>query len=506
MGENNAKIYPIATKPGIKRDGTQFEGDEYIDAQWVRFQRGLPRKIAGYQRMGKINYLARGCNLYPNNGTAYIHFGASDGVFQLQAPMNGTTVGLTIDRTPAGFTSDSNLLWQFGIMYDAASTTTRIIAHSAPNLTDIDNDTTGQIYLGDATSNSQLTAITGSDVSGGFAILHPYLFYFGSDGLLGWSVENQPTDLSGAGSGEGRVTGGKVLCGTQTRAGAGNAPAGLFWATDALIRATFTGGTTVFNFDRISESYSILSSQCVVEYDGIYYWVGIDRFFAYNGVIQEVPNRMNRNWFFDNLNTEQRQKVWGMKVSEFGEIWWHFPYGDATECNRTIIFNVRENTWYDSEVFRAAGFSPNIYPKPIMFASDANDDGTYSLWRHETGVDRVEGLSNLAIPAWFETSDMFSQPFEQQPNPVPDINMEYFRYEPDFVLDGSMNFQVIGRKYPQSPRVVKQNVNFDSTTEKIDIKAQSRITTFRFESNEAGGNFQMGRPLVLIDAGDKRPG
>ncbi len=39
----------IRSEPGIKRDGTQFEGDNYIDGQWCRFQRGLPRKIGGYR-------------------------------------------------------------------------------------------------------------------------------------------------------------------------------------------------------------------------------------------------------------------------------------------------------------------------------------------------------------------------------------------------------------------------------------------------------------------------
>src|SRR5690606_20004205 len=144
----------------------------------------------------RVNYLARGCNLYPNNGNAYIHFGASEGVFQALAPINGSSIGITNDRTPVGFTADPNLLWQFGVMYDAAAAVTRIIAHSAPNLEDIDNDVTGQIYLGDITAPNALTPISNSDVSGGIAILHPYLFYFGSDGLLGWSDANQPTDLS----------------------------------------------------------------------------------------------------------------------------------------------------------------------------------------------------------------------------------------------------------------------------------------------------------------------
>lgn len=505
MGSDSAKIFPITTLPGIKRDGTIFEGNNYTDGQWVRFQRGLPRKIGGYLRLGRVNELARGCNLYTENGIAYIHYGASSGVFETQALTDGGLIGFVNNRTPSSFVSNDNMLWQFGVMYDATAATTRIIAHAAPNLTNIDNSTTGKIYLGDITGVTALTEITNSDVSGGIAILHPYLFYFGSNGRLGWSNANQPSDLSGGDSGEARVTGGKILCGTQTRAGAGNAPAGLFWATDALIRATFTGGTTLFNFDRIAESYSILSSQCVVEYDGIYYWIGVDRFFAYNGVIQEVPNKMNRNYFFDNLNMSQRQKVWGTKVSAFGEIWWHYPFGDSDECNAVIIFNVRENIWYDTSLSRCAGASASIYPFPIMFDPVANDDGTYNLWKHEIGTDQVQESQSLAIRSYFETSDFFSQPFEDGTKAVTDNSMEVFRFEPDFVLSGDMALEVFGRKYPQDDKILKQTEIFDEETPKIDIKSQSRIMTLRFESNESGGDYQQGRPLLLIDGSDLRP-
>ena len=35
-------VVQLKSIPGIKRDGTKFEGDVYVDGQWVRFQRGLP--------------------------------------------------------------------------------------------------------------------------------------------------------------------------------------------------------------------------------------------------------------------------------------------------------------------------------------------------------------------------------------------------------------------------------------------------------------------------------
>jgi hypothetical protein len=134
-----------------------------------------------------------------------------------------------------------------------------------------------------------------------------------------------------------------------------------------------------WRYDLISSQSSILSSQSVIEYDGIYYWCGVDRFLLYNGVVKEIPNVMNQNYFFDNLNYDAREKVWVSKVPRFGEIWWFYPRGNATECTDAIIYNVRENTWYDAGealgAQRSAGFFSQVFPFPISADWNTNSSG-----------------------------------------------------------------------------------------------------------------------------------
>jgi hypothetical protein len=89
----------------------------------------------------------------------------------------------------------------------------------------------------------------------------------------------------------------------------------------------------------------------------------------YNGVVKEIPNPVNQNYFFDNLNYAQRQKVWVTKVPRYGEIWWYYPRGDSTECNDAIIYNIRENTWYDAGTAigarRSAGYFSQVFHWPV---------------------------------------------------------------------------------------------------------------------------------------------
>jgi len=226
-------------------------------------------------------------------------------------------------------------------------------------------------------------------VSGGVVSLHPYVVVYGNAGLLKNCSAGDPTDWNSPDANEVNVATGKIVKGLPVRGGS-NSPSGLFWSLDSLVRMSFIGGAGTpaqyWRYDIISSQTSILSSQCVIEYDGIYYWIGTDRFLLYNGVVKEIPNGMNQNWFFDNLNYTQRQKVWATKVPRFGEVWWFYPRGDSEECNDAIIYNVRENVWYDAGqavgARRSAGYFSQVFRFPVNASSD---------------IDAVGGINELTI-------------------------------------------------------------------------------------------------------------
>jgi len=214
------------------------------------------------------------------------------------------------------------------------------------------------------------------DVSGGVVSLHPYIFVYGNNGFLKNCSAGNPSNWVGLDSNEVNVATGKIVQGLAVRGGS-NSPSGLFWSLDSLIRVSYIGGAGTppqfWRYETVSGQSSIMSSQSVVEYDGIYYWCGVDRFLLYGGTVKEIPNDFNQNYFFDNLNYSQRQKVWATKVPRFGEIWWFYPRGTSTECNDAVIFNVRSGAWYDAGqalgARRSAGYFSMVFPYPIMAQS-----------------------------------------------------------------------------------------------------------------------------------------
>ena len=257
------------------------------------------------------------------------------------------------------------------------------------NTTVVSVSTTSVVISNAATASGTVTVTFDNNVSvsGGVVVLHPYIFVYGNNGLIKNSAAGNPSDWVSADSNETNVASTKVIQGLPVRGGS-NAPSGLFWSLDSLIRVSYTPTTVTISgtpqtfywrYDIISSQSSILSSQSVIEYDGIYYWCGVDRFLLYNGVVKEIPNAFNQNYFFDNLNYAQRNKVYVTKVPRFGEIWWFFPSGSSTECNDAIIYNIRENCWYDAGTAlgarRSAGYFSQVFHYPINAGWEPNATG-----------------------------------------------------------------------------------------------------------------------------------
>ena len=601
----------LRSQPGIKRDGTRFEGDNYVDGQWVRWQRGLPRKMGGYRATQKyLQEISRGFSTFTQMNFVYCHSGSDNYLerFTIDSTANSSIV---TDRTPVSaaatatvtltggaagsvdtitvdgvnimsgsvaFTTNlattaaavaSNInaytsspeytaaavgpvitisaasaagsdpngfvvlvtattitytktnmsggsfayapspenMWMFDYQYDSSTNQNYLIAHAAPNLDCICNDQGGQIFFGEVLGTGLLKSVSlppDANATGGVVSLHPYLFYYGTDGIVGWSVAGEPTNLTGSGSGLARVWGQKIIKGMPLRAGSGSAPAGIFWAFDAVIRATFTGGATVFQFDVIATDTSIISPQCVVDYDGVFFWCGVDRFLMFNGVVREVPNQMNLNYFFDGLNQRQRSKVFAFKVPRYGEVWWCYPRGDATECTHAVIYNVRENTWYDTELpnyGRSAGQFNNSFAAPVLTGVEDSGSG-YRVWVQEQLTDEYDGPNIRPIRSYFETADLSKLVQGQN---------EYLRIttiEPDFVQRGPMTVQVTGRANARAPEVYSTIFTFPENASTpheqiVMLKEQRRELRVRFESNAVYGDYQMGQIIGHLSTGDR---
>ena len=372
------------------------------------------------------------------------------------------------------------------------------------------------VMSANATASATRTLVFDNNVSisGGLVMLHPYLFVYGNYGLIKNCSAGNFNDWTSADSNETSVSTGKVIRGLPLRGGT-TSPAGLFWTTDSVVRVSYSpssvGGVSFFwRYDLLTSQSSIMSSQCIVEYDGIFFWCGVDRFLMYNGVVQEVPNTQNLNWFFDNVNFNQRQKVWCTKVPRWGEIWWFYPRGDATECTDAIIYNVRDKCWYDAGealgARRSAGTFSEVFRFPVWGGTEQNSTGLYTLWQHETGTNQIYLNTVSAIDSFFETPTLGAMTGLVGSNQGAGDNLwtRCERVEPDFVQSQQMYLIVTGKGYADDTDQPSDPYYFDDTTLKVDMREQRREMRLRFGSNTQNGNYFAGKILLSLESGDVR--
>jgi hypothetical protein len=527
-------LFPSTYRPGIKRDGTTFQSDYCTDGQWVRFQRGVVKKVGGMLGInvffpqapvdpataGNIPNIFLLSSLTNPNFYAYIgtNVGNSSRVYRLEFNANFLRIRVGQPLTP-DLGPKTAFMWQFEtVIRDGAR---NIVCFGADNAANIAQNSAPRLYRGpvEAAPNTQLIPVNGINplANGGICYSNPYLFIYGSNGYVAYSATADPLDFTAdrVGGGELTISNDKVIFGSAIRGGS-NSPSLLFWTQGSVVKISNVGDVAVtFKIDVISKSSSILSSRCVVEYDGIFFWIGTDRFFVYNGIVQEMPNTMSLNYFFNNIDLNYRQKVFGVKNTKYGEIWWFYPekgQGNPVQNTRALIYNKRENSWYDTAINRDCGvfFEDQgfmcTFGKPLI-----NPDNYLYVWRHEIDVDQVWYpqalggntqqtdliLSSFTMPTFSWSA---FNPLKQQTGVDRWVDLQ--RIEPDFLMDNDddeMNLVVNTKEYAQSENVASDPITFTRNTEKLDMNVQGRHMNFTFSSNR---NFEMGYTMILLGIGD----
>lgn len=531
-----ANLFPLLYKSGIKRDGTKFQGEYCTDGQWVRFQNGAVEKIGGMQALNAFQNKPVGA-VIPTIFIAVSTSGENQH-FYIAAPNNLYKVAVTpnfqvvlqggVDYVPivrTGLPAGNNWLWQFEIVPRAvgaagASVRTLVVygCQTAANITQNSQPYLAHVPIESAPFNQPLTSVPiPAQASGGICYAAPYLFFYGANGFVGYSRPADPVALNGAGSGSFTlISGDKVIYGAAIRGGT-NSPAVLFWTLSSVVKVVNVGDQQVdFKTDLIFKGSSILSSRSVVEYDSLFFWLGTDRFFIYNGLTSKLKNVINQKYFFDNIDLSKRQLVHGVKHPSKSEIWWYYPEKNQPAdvgCTRAIIYNVEENSWYDTAITRDSTYyftdtgSFFSYGLPII-----NPDNRYYLWKHEVGdnqsipainIGAVLPARNSFIPGFIVTPTISWTAF----NPMKQATgvdrwVEIKTIEPDFEIPaGFVNIIINTKEYAQSPLVQSNPFVCFSDTRKIDTNIQGRHMSFTIGSNNY---FSMGHVMISLATGDGR--
>lgn len=516
-------LYPIIYKPGIKKDGTLFQSEYCTNGFWVRFQNGMIKKIGGMKsapRTVNINDRINTIFAIPDGDQLYCYMGGSINIYSVRIDKQFNNAAYQVPLVP----NQNNVMWNVEKVIDKTNNVPYLAFLATNNLSNIFDDSQAKLFRAipatPGTVQNDIPNINPS-ANGGLVYAEPYLFIYGSNGYVQYSAFNDPFDFdpnnanvvaANRSSNFSISASDKIIYGAQIRGGT-YSPTLLFWTLRALILARNVGeDQLVFKSEKISD-ITIMSSKCVIEDSGVFYWIGTDDFYVFTGVVNRIPNPLNKRYFFDNVDMNKRQMIYAVK-NDRREILWPYPEkanaGDPNiGCTRAVVYNIPENTWFDTPIYRDAAFYSKEFGLTLSYGKPITglDTNNY-LWLHEIGFNQQRWNSNTNLFVQEDIISYFTTPFFSWTafNPLKQATgtdkwVILKRLEPDFKSSEfyKMQLTVNTRKYPQSAEVNYGPYDFAYNTDKINLNVQGRNMTLTFASPN---DFEMGHVLTLLGVGD----
>ena len=280
------------------------------------------------------------------------------------------------------------------------------------------------------------------------------------------------------------------------------------WTDQALYSLQYLGPPYVWSTQLLADNISIVSPNAAAMASGVTYWMGVDKFYKYDGRVQTLRCDLLRHIYSD-INTLQYDQVFASTNEGFNEVWWFYCSSGSYSIDRYAIYNYTEDIWYYGNMARTAWLDTGLRDYPI--AATYN----YNIVNQEQGVDDNETGTTLPIEASI-TSAQFD---------IGDGHNFAFVYRmiPDLTFRGStsgttpsvtMYLQGLnnsGSGVSQSGNAAvtytgtaPSVINVDEFTGQLYIRIRGRQMQMKITSSALGVQWQLGAPRIDIRPDGRR--
>lgn len=328
--------------------------------------------------------------------------------------------------------------------------------------------------------------------------------------LVRWSdqesaVDWTPTATNQAGSIR-LSQGSMIVAATQSRQEL------LVWTDTALYAMQYLGPPAVWGTQLLGANVSIVSPHAAVVASGVAYWMGVDKFYKYDGRVQTLRCDL-RQHIFNNLNRDQIQQVFCGTNEGFNEVWWFYPSTDSNKVDSYAVYNYAEDIWYYGTMERTAWIDSGLRSTP--------EAATYGgvIVAHETGVDDNETEVTKPIKAYVASTEFdiddghnFGFVWRLLPDitfrgsemPMGETPTATFTLTP--LRNSGSGYTTPGSVAGSSSADVRRAAvtPVEEFTGQVNIRVRGRQMTLRVESDQVGCTWQLGAPRVDIRPDGRR--
>ena len=254
----------------------------------------------------------------------------------------------------------------------------------------------------------------------------------------------------------------------------------------------------------LGDNISIIGPNAVALASGIVYWMGVDKFYSYDGRVQTLKCDLRR-YVFQDFNAAQSAQVCAGTNEGFNEVWWFYCSANSTTIDRYVVFNYAENVWYYGTMARTAWLDSGLLDYPLA--------ATYSnnLVFHENGLDDNETGTPQPLNAYISSSEfdigdghnfgfvwriLPDLTFENSTANTPTVNMTLY----GLYNSGSGSIDSAGQNVLKGSNYVIT----EEFTGQIYTRVRGRQMIFKIASDQVGTTWQLGAPRIDIKPDGRR--
>jgi len=276
----------------------------------------------------------------------------------------------------------------------------------------------------------------------------------------------------------------------------------------ALYSLQYQGAPFVWGAQLLGDNVSIVGPNAAIIASGVVYWMGVDKFYKYDGRVQTLSCDLRR-YVFQDFNSLQSQQVYCGTNEGFNEVWWFYPSENSNTTDRYVVYNYLENIWYYGNMGRSAWLDSGLLPFPV-----ATTYNNYIV-NHEDGVNDDETGTPVPLAANISSSEFDIQDghsFGYVWRVIPDLTFENSTTsdtgeQPKVTMTlYPMEFSGSGVGNPGAENVVKSS-SYNITekyTGQVYTRVRGRQLIFEISSNQLGTTWQLGAPRIDIKPDGRR--
>jgi hypothetical protein len=276
----------------------------------------------------------------------------------------------------------------------------------------------------------------------------------------------------------------------------------------AVYSLQYLGPPLVWQTQLLGDNISIEGPNAVALASGVVYWMGVDKFYTYDGRVQTLSCDVRR-YVFSDFNQEQGAQVFAGTNEGFNEVWWFYCSANSQAVDKYVVFNYLEKVWYYGTLGRTAWLDSGIRSYPM--AATYNQNIVY----HENGINDNETATTLPIAANISSSEFDIQDghnFGFVWRVLPDLTFETSTNSPTaqpptatMTLFGLSNSGSGVTSSAGAPVAASASYNItEEFTGQIYTRMRGRQLIFKIESNQINTTWQIGAPRIDIRPDGRR--